>query len=99
MHAIKATVQGGRLELQVPPDWPDGIEVEIYPLGRSAPVADEGPMTPDEIARILAAMEQVEPFAFTDAERAALQADRAARREWEKAHFDEHADKLRRSWE
>jgi hypothetical protein len=33
MDAIKATVKDGRLEVPVPPDWPDGMEVEIYPSG------------------------------------------------------------------
>jgi hypothetical protein len=59
----------------------------------------EGPMTPEEIARTLAAMAKIEPFEMTEQERAALQAVRQARKEWEKAHFDERAEKLRRSWE
>ena len=56
-------------------------------------------MTPEEIARALAALDTIEPFDLSDAERAALEADRQARREWEKAQFDEHAAKLRRIWE
>jgi acyl-CoA reductase-like NAD-dependent aldehyde dehydrogenase len=44
-------------------------------------------------------MEKIEPFEMTDAERAAIEADRQARKEWEKAHFDERGDKLRRIWE
>ena len=56
-------------------------------------------MTPDEIARTLAAMDKVEPFDMTDQERSAIEADRQARKEWEKAHFDELAEKLRRMWE
>ena len=31
MQSIKATVMKGRLELKVPPDWPDGTEVLIEP--------------------------------------------------------------------
>ena len=31
MDAIRAIIKGGRLELQVPPDWPDGTEVVIAP--------------------------------------------------------------------
>src|SRR2546426_47296 len=34
MTTIKATIKGRRLELDVPAEWPDGIEVEIHPLGR-----------------------------------------------------------------
>jgi hypothetical protein len=37
-------------------------------------------MTPDEIARTLAAMEKVEPFVLTDEERAAIEAGRQARK-------------------
>ena len=29
MNAIRAIVKVGRLELQAPPDWPDGTEVLI----------------------------------------------------------------------
>jgi hypothetical protein len=32
MDAIKATIRFGRLELQAPPDWPDGTEVMIRPI-------------------------------------------------------------------
>ena len=55
-------------------------------------------MTPDEIARTLEAMDELEPFEMSDEERVAIEADpRPAR--WEKAYFDEHADRLRRIWE
>jgi hypothetical protein len=53
-------------------------------------------MTPEEIAQTLAAMEKIEPFEMSEQERSALEADRQARKEWEKAHFDEHADRLQR---
>jgi hypothetical protein len=99
MNTIKATVRGGRLDLQVPPDWPDGTEVEIHPVAPGEPVGEDGPVTPEEIARTLAAMDRVEPFILSDEERAAIEADRRARKEWEKAHFNEHADRLRRMWE
>jgi hypothetical protein len=97
MTTIKATVKGRRLELEVPEDWPDGTEVVIHPLeplGQDAAV-----MTPDEIARTLAAMDQVEPLILTDEERAAWDAERRDRKDWEHAHFEEHAEKLRRMWE
>ncbi len=97
MRMIKGTVKAGRLELDVPADWPDGTQVEIQPLGPGE--TDDEPMTPEEISRILAAMDKVEPFDMTEEERAAWEAERQARKEWEKAHFAEHAEKLRRMWE
>jgi hypothetical protein len=95
MISIQATIKDRRLEVNVPDDWPDGTQVEIHPLGQS----DDLPMTAEEIARTLAAMDQVEPLEMTDTEWAAWQAERQARKEWEKAHFAEHAEKLRRLWE
>jgi hypothetical protein len=75
MNTIKAVVKGGRLDLPVPPDWPDGVEVEIHPLVPGRP-ADDGPMTPDEIARVLAAMAKVQPFEITPEEEAEIEAHR-----------------------
>jgi hypothetical protein len=102
MTIMTAIVRNGQLELPRPLDLPDGTEVEIL-LPEPGPTADqsadEGPMTPEEIARTLAAMEKMEPLEMTDAERAVWEADRLARKEWEKAHFDEHAEQLRRNWE
>jgi hypothetical protein len=98
MSTLKGIIRDGQVIVIGPTDLPDGTEVEILPLGLSA-VDDQGQMTSDEIARTLAAMEKIEPFEMTDAERAAIEVDRQARREWEKAHFDERADRLRGIWE
>ncbi len=101
MTTMTAVVRSGRLELSAPIDLPDGTEVEILLPEREETDSgqeEEGPMTAEEIARTLAAMEQIEPLEMSDEERAALEADRQARKEWEKAHFDEHAEQLRRMW-
>jgi len=98
MTAIKATVKGRRLELDVPADWPDGTEVEIQPIPQEMN-GNTDAMSPEEIAKTLAAMDQVEPFDLSDAERAEWDAERQARKEREKAQFAEQADKLRRVWE
>ena len=98
MSTFKGIIRNGQVIVIGPTDLPDGTEVEILPVGLF-PVDDQVQVTPDEITRTLAAMEKIEPFEMTDAERAAIEADRQARKEWEKAHFDEHADRLRRIWE
>ncbi len=56
-------------------------------------------MSAEEIARTLAAMDRIEPFDLTDAEQAEIAAQRQAHKEWEKAHFYERAERLRRMWE
>src|SRR5437879_2460260 len=66
------------------------------PLAREA--ADDN-MSPEEIAKLLAVMDQLEPLELTDAERAAWEAERQARKTWEKAHFAEQANKLQSMWE
>ncbi len=98
MTTVKATVRDRRLELEVPDDWPDGIQVEIHPLGEESP-GDPDVMSPDEIARTLAAMDRIEPFDLTEAELLTLERDRQAAKERDKAQFPEHAEKLRRMWE
>lgn len=99
MIAITATVRDGRLEVQVPPDWPDGTNVEISPIHPDRVASEDGPMTADEIARTLAAMELVEPLEFTKEEEAAIEAARQERKQWEKDHFNEHAAKLAEGWD
>lgn len=102
MASITAIVRNGQLELPRRIDLPDGTEVEIQlpqPEETSSNQEDDGPMTAEEIIQTLAAMEKIEPLELSEAERAAWEADRQARKEWEKSHFEAHADKLRESWE
>jgi hypothetical protein len=97
MTTVTAVVRNGQLELAEPLDLPDGTEVEVRLPGPAATGREaDGPMTPEEIARTLAAIDYVEPYEMTEEEQAALEADRQARKAWEKAHFNEHADKLQR---
>jgi len=103
MNAVRATWKDGQIVLDAPVAWTDGLRLVIEPeQAQAAPAGapdDDTPMTPEEIARTLAAMDKVEPFDMTEEERAAWEAERCAAKEWEKAHFAEHADKLQRMWE
>ena len=98
MTRIKGTVKGGRLEVNVPADWPDGTEVEIHPLD-SRTGADSDTTTAAEIARTLAAMDRLEPLEMSDAEQSAWEAERRADKDREKSQFAEHADRLRGMWD
>ena len=97
----KGIVRNGRVEASEPINLPDGTELLItLPNGvKAADLDDDGPVTPEEISQVLAAIERLVPFDRTVEEEARLEEDRLARKEWEKAHFNEHADKLRRLWE
>lgn len=98
MTTIKAVVRNGRIELDEPLDLPDGTVLQIRVPDEVGKDSD-APMSPEEIQQVLAAMDQMEPLQMTDAELAAWEADRRARREAEKARFFEHAEKLRGMWE
>jgi hypothetical protein len=102
MIVIKGTIRNGQVEVEGPINLPDGSEVTITgcPNGTIVgPPDDSDAMTPEEIAATLEAMDKIEPFELTDEERAAWEAERQARKEWEKAHFAEHAEKQQRMWE
>ncbi len=99
MTTLKGIIRNGQVLLPQPTDLPDGTDVQIVPMDLHGSADGDGPVTPDEIARTLAAMEGVQPVEMTDQERAAIEADRQARKEWEKARSIEHADRLRGMWE
>jgi hypothetical protein len=99
MTTIKAVVRDGRIEVDEPIDLPNGTVLEIAVPDGARPTDRDEPMSPAEIEEVLAAMDRMEPLRMTDAELAAWEADRKARRDWEKAHFFERAGKLQRMWE
>jgi hypothetical protein len=99
VSTFKGIIHGGQVILPQPADLPDGTEVEIVPVDQAESSDNDRPMTPEEIARTLALMENVQPLEMTDQERALIEADRQERMEWEKARFFEHADRLREVWE
>lgn len=99
MNTIKAVVRNGRIETEEPLDLPEGTELEIPRPGCSPDDEDGWDNSPEGIAAWLKWYDSLEPLIFTDEERAAWQADRQARKEWEIAHFDEYTDKLQKVWE
>lgn len=68
---LKGVIRNGRVEMDEPIDLPDGTEVVLTPEAASN---DEGPPTPDEIARVLAAMQRLKPLDMPDAVAADLDA-------------------------
>ncbi len=60
MITIKTTIRDRRIDVPAPSGIPDGTEV-ILTIGESEPSESE-PMSPQEIARVLAAMQKLEPL-------------------------------------
>ena len=69
---LKGVIRNGRVEMDTPIDLPEGIEVVV------APTEDDGPMSPEEIARVLDGMQRLQPLDIPDAVAAELE-------EWEQA--------------
>ncbi len=72
MNSIKATIRSGRLELQAPPDWPDGTVVLIEPTsGAMEKIGiDESEWRDDpaSMADWEAWIKDIEPLEMTDEE-------------------------------
>jgi hypothetical protein len=75
LDAIRATVKSGRLELDAPPDWPDGTQVLIEPATASLVIGiDESQWRddPDSLADWDAWIKTIEPLEFASQERARI---------------------------
>jgi hypothetical protein len=59
MTIMKTIVRNGRIDVPAPNGLPDGTEVV---LTIKTDISEEGPVPPEEIARVLAAMRQLEPL-------------------------------------
>ncbi len=102
MNAIKATWRDGKIIPLGPIDWPEGTELMIEPLAETRTLGireEDWPTTPEAIEQWVKWYDSLEPLIFTPEEEAAWEADRQARKEYEKSIFFEHAEKLRRMWE
>jgi hypothetical protein len=84
---VRTVIHDRRIEVPAPEDLPDGTEV-VLTIGTDV-VDDDGPMSSEEIARVLAAMGQMQPLEIPDDVAADLDA-------WERKlnqHGIDHADK------
>ena len=64
MTTVRTVIHDRRIEVPAPEDLPDGTEV-ILSIGTDV-VDDDGPMPPDEIALVLAAMVRMQPLEIPD---------------------------------
>ena len=72
MNAIQSVVKNGRVEVDAPPDWPEGTPVRVeLGLNGQAEYDDERPETPEEIEAWLRWYHSLEPIVMTPEEEAA----------------------------
>ena len=93
MSAIKAIWNDGQVVLETPPDWPEGRRLVVV----EDPDTDDDNQAddPESIARWIAEFDAIPPLEMTAEEEAEWQAARKAQKDFEKATFNERADKLR----
>lgn len=60
---LKGVIRNGRVEVDKPIDLPDGTEVVLTP---ETPGDDDKPVHPEEIARVLTAMQRLQPLEIPD---------------------------------
>ena len=89
MNAILGMVKNGRVEVDAPPDWPEGspVRVELGLNGKA--MDDERPETPEEIEEWIRRFREIEPIEMTATEEAAWEAGRKAQREFDIANAAE----------
>ena len=90
MNAIRSVVKNGRVEVDAPPDWPDGTPVRVE-LGLNAQSEDddESPETLEEIQAWLHWYHSLEPIVMTPEEEAAWADDRKMQKEFDIANAAE----------
>ena len=91
MNAILSVVKNGRIEVDAPPDWPDGTPVRVeLGLNGHAKYADERPETPEEIEEWIRRFREIEPIELTSEEEASWEAARKAQKAFDVANAAEH---------
>lgn len=103
MSTITGVVRNGQVVFDEPAGLPEGTRVEVVPV-EAAPTAlgmrdEDWPTTPEGVAALLKRWDVHEPLEMSPEEEAAWRADLRARKEREKATFDEWSEKMRRVWE
>jgi hypothetical protein len=90
MHTVLSVVKNGRVEVDVPPDWPDGTPVRVeLGLNDQANYDDERPETPEEIEEWILRFREIEPIERTPEEESAWEADRKTQKEFDIANAAE----------
>jgi hypothetical protein len=72
---VRTVIHDRRIEVPAPEELPDGTEVVLTIVAD-----DNGPVSPEEIARVLAAMEKLQPLEIPDDVAADLDAWESQRR-------------------
>ena len=102
MTIIRTVVHHRRIEVPASDDMADGTEVvvELTPVTETIGI-DESDWddSPEGIEALIQRYNALEPFIFSDQELADMEAERLARKQWEKKHFIEYSDKLAKQWE
>ena len=90
MTTVRTVIHDRRIEVPAPEDLPDGTEV-ILTIGTDDD-GDDRPASPEEIARVLAAMGQMQPLEIPDDVAADLDAWESKLNQYGIDHADKGAE-------
>jgi hypothetical protein len=86
VNSIKATWTNGQIVPAEPVDWPEGSQLVVAPLTPGGPgvgTAEEGWRDdPESVAAWVAAVEEIQPFAWAEGEREEYERYRAEHRQF-----------------
>jgi len=102
VNAIKGVVKNGHIVLDNPAVLPEGCRVLVEPITWEETLGireEDWQDTPEAVAAWLRWYDSLEPLQLTAQEEDEWQAARQAQNAREKAPFEEHAEKLRGTWE
>jgi hypothetical protein len=78
VSAVFGTYKQGRIELDEPVDWPDGMRVEVLRADEYGLPEKDWPKTPEELAAWAAEVDALEPLEITPDDEAEIAAAREA---------------------
>ena len=101
MNAIKGRFRKGKIVLSEEANWPEETEVLVAPVPVEPMCGmhdEDWPSTPEGIEEWIKWYDSLEPF-LTPEEEAKWHVALQEQKDYEKAHFEEHARKLEKLWE
>lgn len=94
MNAILSVVKNGRIEVDAPPDWPEGSPVRVELGVNGNATDDERPETPEEIEAWIHRFREIEPIELTPEEEASWETARKAQKEFDIANAAQHNKRI-----
>jgi hypothetical protein len=102
MTAVRGKIRKGKVVLDKPVRWPDGCAVMVElvdPVNTNGIRDEDWPTTKEGIAALLKQMDEVQPFEWTEEERAAFHQSLQKQKAFELSRWKARSKKIARLFE